>query len=162
MTSPQDSQQFDSYIPVYDAIPDKWEEARPLLVERLKEISTSLNFKEIGWFLDEELLTGKAFVPSSTNNSGTQGQFRTVLRYVLNVGPITTGSNTATIPVVFDANFTLVDMWVAATNSSTLKASIITDTDLALSSSASVTTVTFTSPGNFNIGWFIIEYLQEP
>lgn len=163
MTIPSlDSQNFDSYVPTYEVIPNEWEAARPVIVEQLKMIANAVNIREIGWFLDEELLSGKQFVPSATNTRGVNSQFRTVLRYVLNVGPLTPGANTDTVPIVFDANFTLVDMWVAATNSSTLNAAVISDNHLALSSTGTVTTITITSPGTFNIAWLILEYLQEP
>jgi hypothetical protein len=33
----RDSQIFDSYLPVYNVVPEKWEDARPLLVEILKK-----------------------------------------------------------------------------------------------------------------------------
>jgi hypothetical protein len=157
-----DSQRFDSYLPVYDAVPEKWEDARPFIVEQLKQMSNAINIREIGWFLDEELLSGKQFVPSATNTTGTQGQFRTVLRYTLNVGPLVNGTNTRTVPIVFNANFTLVDLWVAATNTSTFTAQLIFGSNVILSASGLTTTVTITSPGAFNIGWLICEFLQEP
>ena len=125
-------------------------------------LANAINIREIGWFLDEELLAGKLFVPSATNTTGTQGQFRTVLRYVLNISPIVTGSHTYTVPVLFDANFTLVDCWVSGTNTGTLTAQVITDDDVVLTSTGTVTTLTVNSPGDFDIGWFILEYMQEP
>ena len=46
-----DSQTLESYVPVYDVVPEKWEEARPFLVEQLKKISEGVNTREIGFFL---------------------------------------------------------------------------------------------------------------
>jgi hypothetical protein len=56
---PLDSQEFESYVPVYDTVPEQWEDARAFLVEQLKKISNAVNVREIGWLLDEELLSGK-------------------------------------------------------------------------------------------------------
>ena len=47
MTSPDfsDAQQLDSFVPVYDAVPDKWDDARPFIVEQLKRISNAVNIR---------------------------------------------------------------------------------------------------------------------
>ena len=80
MTVSLSSQILESFIPVYDAIPDKWDDARPFVVEQLKKISEAVNIREIGWYLDEQLLSGKAFIPGSNNISdgGTSQSYRTV------------------------------------------------------------------------------------
>jgi len=66
------SQIFESYVPVYDAVPEDWESARQFLVEHLKKISNAVNAREISFFLDEELLSGKQFIPSANNTTGEQ------------------------------------------------------------------------------------------
>jgi hypothetical protein len=159
MTLGMDSQNLESYVPVYDVIPEKWENARPFIVEQLKKITNSLNTKEIGFFLDQELLSGKSFVPGVNQlaGGGSSQQFRTVLRIVVNVAPLVIGANTFPHEITFDANFTLVDLWVAATNSSTLVAEVITDGNVNLSA----TNINITSPGAFDRAWCVIEYLQE-
>jgi len=112
------SQQFESYVPVYDTCPENWEEARQFLVEQLKKISNAVNIREIGWFLDEELLSGKQFIPSVSSGitQGTAPQYRTILRKVIDTGTLP-NSGTSTIPhgIVFDANFTLMQLYGAAT-----------------------------------------------
>jgi hypothetical protein len=158
MTLPPDSTQFDSYVPVYDAVPRTWDEARPFMVEQFKKISDAINIREIGWYLDEELLSGKQFVPSSINDSGTQGQFRSVFRKLVDVAPLSVGVNTVTTGIFFDANFSLIDMWVAATNTTILESIVLTNENVTLQA----TTFTITSPGDYNIAWAIVEYLHEP
>lgn len=112
MTIPTQSQQFESYVPVYDAIPDQWENARPFVVEQLKRLANAVNVREIGWFLDEELLSGKQFYPGQ----GADGQqFRTILRKVV-TSPLTAGVNTIPHDIIVDANFTLMQLYAAATN----------------------------------------------
>jgi len=111
-----DSQIFETYVPVYDAIPDKWEEAQEFLVERLKELANAVNIREVGWLLDEEILNGQSFFPPS-GISGTSEQFRTVLRKVIDFSPLVIGVNTRAHGITFDANFSLLHQYAAATTS---------------------------------------------
>jgi hypothetical protein len=156
--TPLDSQEFESYIPVYDTVPEQWEDARAFLVEQLKKISNAINVREIGWLLDEELLSGKQFIPglAPAGNSSPQ-QFRQVLRKVIDVSPLVIGANVFPHGIVFDINFTLIDMWVAATNSGTLIAEVITDDHVTLDA----TNINITSPGAFDRSFCILEYCQE-
>lgn len=154
---PETSQILESYLPVYDAVPETWEEGRQFLVEHLKKISNAVNAREISWFLDEELLSGKQFIPSATNPTGEMQQFRSVLRKVVNVGPLVVGANTIAHNIVVDSNFTLIDMWVAATNSTTPIAQIITGNDVTIDT----TNININSPGVFDRAFCVIEYMQE-
>ena len=125
MNSFSDNQQLESFVPVYDAIPDKWDEARPFIVEQLKKISNAVNIREIGWFLDEELLSGKAFIPGSTSlgDLSTSQVFRQVLRKVIDFGPLpNAGGKSVPHGINFDSNFTLVQFYGAATNPTNLLA----------------------------------------
>ncbi len=153
------SQIFESYVPVYDAVPEKWEDAREFLVEHLKKISNAVNIREIGWFLDEELLSGKQFIPSNAQAiiAGSPPLARTVLRKVVDCSPLVAGPNTFAHGINFDANFTLIDLWVAATNSGTLVAQVITDSNVTLDA----TNININSPGAFDRAFCVIEYIQE-
>jgi len=157
----QSSQQFESYVPVYDTVPEKWEDAREFLVEHLKKISNAVNAREIGFFLDEELLSGKQFIPTqemSEANSGNSQQFRTVLRKVIDVSPLVAGANPGVNhDIVFDANFTLIDLWVSGTNSGTLTARRISGNDVIMNA----TQIVITSPQAFDRAWCVVEYIQE-
>ena len=117
--NPSEDQRLESFVPVYDAIPDEWEEARPFLVEQLKRISNAVNIREIGWYLDEELLSGKAFFPSDGNleNLSTSQVFRQVLRKVIDFGALP-AAGTKSVPhgITFDDNFSLVFMGAYATD----------------------------------------------
>ncbi len=155
-----DSQVFESYVPVYDTVPEKWEEARPFLVENLKKISNAVNIREIGFYLDEELLSGKQFIPTtamSGSNSSNSQQFRTIFRKVINVSPLAPGANTFPHGITFDINFTLIDMWVAATNSTTFIAQVITNASVTMDA----TNINITSPGAFDRAYCICEYMEE-
>jgi hypothetical protein len=158
MTS-QTSQEFESYVPVYDAIPEKWEDAQPFLVETLKKISNAVNTREIGWLLDEELLSGKAFIPVAIPaGDASPQQFRSVLRKVIDCSPLVAGLNAGVAHnITVDNRFTLIDMWVAGTNSGTLTALVINGNDVVLSA----TNITITSPQAFDRAFAIVEYIQE-
>lgn len=114
-----DSQVFESYLPVYDVVPEKWEDARAFIIEQMKKISIAVNIREIGWFLDEELLSGKAFIPG-TNTGGSSQQYRQVLRKVIDFGTLpNAGTKSVQHGIIFDDNFTLIQMFASATNPTT-------------------------------------------
>lgn len=153
-----DSTYFDAYLPVYDVVPESWEEAKPFFVEVLKKISEVTNRREIGWLLDEEVLTGKAFIPAAVNNTGAQAPFRQVLRKVIDLGALIAGANPGVNHgIVFDMRFTLIDMWVAGTNSTTLTARVINGNDVLMNA----TQIVVTSPQIFDRAYCFIEFTQE-
>lgn len=154
------SQMFESYVPVYDTIPEKWEEAREILVEYLKKISNEINVREIGFYLDEELLSGKAFIPTSemvSNDSGDSQQTRTIFRKVVDTGALVAGAQIVPHGITVDSNFSLIDLWVAATDSVGLVSQVITDSNVTLDA----TNININSPGAFDRSWAIIEYIYE-
>lgn len=153
MTIPQD---FDSYIPVYDAIPERWEDARQYIVEQLKQISNAVNIREIGWFLDQELLSGKQFIPGS-DLTGTSTQYRSVLRKVFDVSPLVAGANTKPHDITFDNRFTLIDLWVCGTDSVAFKGVRITGDDVVMNQND----FSITSPLAFDRAYLFCEYIQE-
>ncbi len=160
--NPDVAQQLESYVPVYDAIPESWEEGRQFLTEQLKRISNAINVREIGWFLDEELLAGKFIFPGTfTEGNSAPLQNRQILRFTIDSGALTTGANVITTTIVFDTTFRLFDCWVAATDVGTLTAQIITDVNVKLTEVGGVVEVTITSPGNFSNSFLILEYSQE-
>lgn len=157
---PEDSQILESYVPVYDAAPDKWEDARPFIVEQLKRLANAINVREIGFFLDDQLLSGKSFIPSASQlaQSGNSQQFRAILRKVVDVGPLVAGLNAGVVhDIVFDGNFTLIDLWVAGTNSTTFTARNISGNDVIMNA----TTIVITSPQAFDRAFAVCEYIQE-
>jgi len=122
MTIPIDSQNLESYVPVYDVAPQTWEEGMPFIVEQLKKLANAVNAREIGFFLDQELLSGKSFIPgvNISSGGGSSQQFRTILRKVITFPGLTAGVNTQPHEVTVDANFSLIQMFGAATNATAL------------------------------------------
>jgi len=172
MTFASDNEMLDSYIPVYDAIPETWNDARPFLIEQLKQISNAINIREIGWFLDEELLSGKAFIPTSNtlSDGGTSQQFRQVLRKVIDFGTLP-NAGTKSIPhgINVTSNFTLVTLYGAATDPVALigfqfpyadPIAIINAVALTIDAT-NVNITTGINRSNFTRAFIVIEYLQE-
>jgi hypothetical protein len=157
--TPSDSQNLESFVPVYDMVPEKWEEGRQFLVEHLKKISNAVNVRTIGFYLDEELLSGNQFIPAlpDPNNNSIPEQTRSILRKVVDVSPLAIGLNTVAHGVVFDINFTLIDLWVVGTNSTTFTALRITGDDVVMNS----IDLLITSPQVFDRAFAVIEYIQE-
>ena len=154
MTYPQDSQQYESFVPVYDAIPEKWEDARPFVVEQLKKISDAVNIREIAWFLNEQLLTGKSFIPGTAT-----AQNRQVFRMTINCGALVIGLNTFPHGITFNIQFTLVQMWAAATNTSLFTAEPIPNGSDTLSMDATNIYITVAAAWQRSI--CVIEYMLE-
>ena len=152
MTAPND-QQFESFLPTYDTIPEDWEGARQVLVEYLKKIANIVNVAEIGWFLDEELASGKQFIPGNANSQ----VYRTILRKVIDFGPVIIGANTVAHGIVFDANFTLINLWVSGTDS----VGFVAATYVATEGNMDVTNIIFTSPVAYDRCFAFVEYMQE-
>jgi len=153
-----DSQQLESYVPVYDAIPDKWEQAQPFLVEQLKKISNAVNAREIGFWLDEELLSGKQFFPATINAASSQ-QFRSMLRKVIDFSPLTGGAKTLPHGILFDANFSLIQLYAGATNSATFVAEPIPNGADTITMDA--VNITITTAGAYDRAFCTVEYMQE-
>lgn len=150
------SQVYESYVPVYDAVPEKWEEARPFIVEQLKAISNAANIRQIGWYLDEELISGKQFIPSPVL-SGNSQQYRTIFRKVVDCSPLGVGANAFNHGITFDSMFTLIHIYTSGTNSVGLVAQTISGNSVTMNA----TQVLITSPAAFDRAFTIIEYIQE-
>lgn len=156
-----DAQQLESYVPVYDVVPEKWDDARPIIVEQMKRISNAVNIREIGWFLDEELLSGKAFIPGTNNilDAGTSQSFRTILRKVIPFPGLTIGVNTQPHGIMVDANFSLIQLFGAATNAAAFTGEPLPNGADTISYDA--TNIIITVAAAYTRAWAVIEYIQE-
>ncbi len=158
---PIDSQQLESYVPVYDAIPDKWEDARAFIVEQLKRLANGVNAREIGFFLDQELLSGKAFIPGMNiaAEGGSSQQFRTIFRKVVVFPGLTIGVNTQPHGLVIDGNFSLIQLFGAATNATAFTGEPIPNGADTISYDA--TNIIITVAAAYDRAWAVIEYMYE-
>jgi len=157
----RDSQVLESYVPVYDVVPEKWEDARPFIVEQLKRISNAVNIREIGWFLDEELLSGKAFIPGLANviDGGTTQQYRQILRKVISFPGLVIGANVQPHDILVDSNFSLIQLFGAATNAVTLTGEPIPNGADTITYDA--TNIIITVGAAYTRAFAVIEYIQE-
>jgi len=168
---PLDSQNLESYVPVYDAVPDKWEDARPFVVEQFKKLANAINVREIGFFLDQELLSGKSFIPgvNIANDGGSSQQFRTILRKVVDFGALpNAGPKSVPHGIIFDANFTLIQLFASATDPINLIAlpipyasSNAPDGISLFMNSTNINIITQSNRSSYTRCFVVIEYLQE-
>lgn len=158
---PIDSQAFESYVPTYDVAPKTWEEGRGFLIEQIKRLAYAINIREIGWLLDEELLTGKAFIPglSDAMEDGTSQRYRTVLRKVIVFPGLVPGVNTQSHGITIDGNFSLIQLYGAATNATAFTGEPLPNGADTLS--YNVTDIVITVAAAYTRAWAIIEYIQE-
>lgn len=156
--NPSDSQILESYVPVYDAIPEDWQEAKPFIVEQFKRLANAVNIREIGWFLDEELLSGKAFIPASVTGYTSQ-TFRSILRKVIEFPGLAVGVNTQPHGIVVDANFSLIQLFGAATNAVAFTGEPLPNGADTISYDS--TDIIITVASAYTRAWAIIEYIQE-
>lgn len=156
-----ESQQLETFVPVYDAVPEKWEDAKPFIVEQLKRISNAINIREIGWLLDEELISGKSFIPGSEafNEIGTSQVFRTILRKVIVFPGLVAGANVQPHGIQVDANFSLIQLFGAATNAVAFTGEPIPNGADTISYNA--TNIIITVAAAYTRAWAVIEYIQE-
>lgn len=155
-----DSQQFETYVPVYDVIPEKWEDARGALTEFLKKVSNGINYRENALFIDSEILTGGQFIPTTAMSGPTSSsseQFRSILRKVIDCSPLVAGANAYAHNVTFDSNFTLINSYVSATNSVTLQAITMVYPEVNIDN----VNVNINSPGAYDRAFAVLEYIQE-
>lgn len=149
------SQIYESYLPVYNAVPEEWDNSRPFLVENLKKMSEGINAREIGFYLEEQLLSGKQFIPTPTM---APGEFRSVFRKVVDTGALVIGANAIAHGINFDSRFTLVHLYVSATNSTGLTAITMSNpTNVTMDA----TNINITAPGAYDRSYAVIEYLLE-
>lgn len=156
-----DNQQLETYVPVYDVAPETLEEVRAFVVEQLKLHANAINAREIGFFLDQELLSGKAFVPGVNiiADGGSSQQFRSILRKVIVFPGLSIGVNTQPHGVTVDANFSLVQLFGAATNATALTGEPIPNGSDTISYNA--TNIIITVGAAYTRAWAIMEYMQE-
>lgn len=159
------SQTFESYVPVYDMVPEKWENARAFLSEQLRRIAYGVNSREIGFFLNEELLCGQQFIPGIT---GVNGEFRSIFRMVVVFDALpNTTTKTVAHNIKVDANFSLMNMYISATDPIGLTGFSLqywskAASDIVLSYDATNVIVTTGSDySNFTKSYVVMEYILQ-
>lgn len=164
------SQEFESYVPVYDTIPEKWEEGRQFLIENNRKLANGINIRTIGWYLDEELLSGNAFIPSALVAPGNNpGLFRQILRKVIVMGALpNTGVLSVPHGIMVDANFTLIQLYGAATDPIGLTSiplpyvnPTVSDSIALNMDATNINITTHDNESNYTRCNVVVEYIQE-
>lgn len=173
MSMISDNSQLESYDAVYDVVPENWEDARPFFVEQLKKVSNAINIRAVGFYLDEELLTGKAFIPGVTLASAEadSDSFRSIIRKVVDIGALP-AAGTKLVPhgITVDANFTLVQMYGASTDPVNLLSIPLPFVEVnvpallgvqLLLDSTNIQISVGSNRSQYTRGYIVIEYMQE-
>ena len=151
-----------TFLPLYDVVPEDWQDARPFFVEALKRISFAVNVREVGNFFAYENLTGQQFAPTISQ----EGNYRDVYRKIINFEAL---PNATTKSVAHGINytsaFTLVNLWISATDpvgltSFSLQYYSIAASDIKLNlTSTNVVVQTASDYSAYTRSFVIIEYL---
>lgn len=113
MTIPSDDLQI--YVPVYDVIPDEWEDGRNFLMEKLRLMSDSINRRDFGFYIDREILNGQVFIPGTSSQ-----EYRQIFRKVINLGGLNnftiTNPQTVAHGITTNTNTFITRIYGAATD----------------------------------------------
>lgn len=151
MTIPSENQLLESFLPTYGYIPEDWNEARQFLIEALKMISNSANVKEIGWYLEEETISGKQFFFGNVQN-----QYRTIFRKVIDFSPLSSGTTSKPHGLTIDDGFRLINLYGAASLKST-SGTPINQPNIDYDT----VNINITSASNYDYAQAVIEYVRE-
>lgn len=158
-----DSSQYDSFVPVFSTPPEKPEALRNFTTEQLRLHATGINVREIGYMVNNQIITGKNFIPGV--NATNPQQFRTVFRKVIPFGALpNAGTKSVAHGITFDINFTLVDMWASATDPVGFTAITFAYGGTVVYLNMDATNVNITTTGNlsnYTRTYVCIEYLLE-
>lgn len=152
MSSVSESQTLEAFLPTYPFIPEEWKEARQFLTETLKMTANSANVKEIGWYLEEEAISGKQFFPGSV-----QDQYRTIFRKVIDFSPLAIGVNSQPHGVTIDANFRLINLYGAASDTVAFTGTPINQPNI----NYDATNINITSAAVYQVAQAVFEYILE-
>lgn len=160
------TQNLETYLPAYDTVPETWEEAHPFFAEQLKKISNAVNVREVGWYLDEEVLTGKQFIPLygvANDVSGQNAQYRSIFRKVVDCSPLSAGANSFPHGIDFTnadtSNFSLIQLFGGATDDTGLTAIPLPNNVDSLT--MTTTDILINVASAYDRAYVTIEYIRE-
>ena len=160
MTSSGNNQFLQTFIPVYDVVPEEWEDARPFFVEQLKKVTNAVNVREVGWYLNQEVLAGKTFIPGipqAYNSNITP--FRQVYRVVVDFGALVIGVNSKPHGVIVNSSFRLVQLYGGATNATAMTGEPLPNGSDTMTYDA--TNINITVAAAYTQGFAVMEYLLQ-
>lgn len=165
----ESSENLSTYVPVYDFLPDTWEEGRQALLDYLREIANGINVRDVGGYYKTETLTGQNFVPSISND-----QQRAVFRKVIDIGGLidfsvgAPATKSVAHGVSINANTHFTKIYGTATNPSTafiplpFVSSVSVGECIELSLDATnVNLISSFDYSGFTKAFVVLEYTQE-
>lgn len=117
----------DSFLPETFIIPEDRKELRIKLYQYLNDISTAVNSKDSGYYVTEETITGKQFVPTFNSGQNTNAQYRDVFRKIVDFGALpNTTTKTVAHGITTTEDYSIVKFYAVATDpaASTLQTAI--------------------------------------
>jgi hypothetical protein len=160
-----DDQKLDVYLPIYDSLPEDWKESRTFIAQVLRRIANTLNTREVGWYLDDETISGQSFIPgvSSTTNNYIKPLFRNVYRKVVDFGALpNAATKTVAHGIQITSSYTITRIYGAATDPVALSAQPIPNRDISLVLTA--TAIAISTTLNLSIYtrcYVVVEYMTE-
>lgn len=151
------SEDLQAFIPVYESIPDKWEEAQQFLTEFFRKVSIGINSRERGFYVDDEILSGQMFFP------GIGDDYRGVFRKVVNFGTLpNTAAKSVAHGLTIDSNVSFTRLYGMATDPVSLKGIPLPcrTIDLEITSTSIIITTT-SNRSSYTRCFVVIEYIQE-
>ena len=159
------NQNLETFVPVYDAPPERYEQFRQFTVEQMKRLANAVNNRVVGDYQSIELLAGKNFIPGTVSPT----ENRQVFRKVLDTGTLPNATTSTTAHgLTLDSRFSLVSLYGGAYDPSTPAAIPLPYVDLtALNAvevrltSTDVVIETAVDKRAYTRSYVIIEYLKE-
>jgi hypothetical protein len=110
---------LNSYTPPNIIIPQRWEDARSIIEERIIKDAYATNAREIGQYVEDEIVTGQQW--SSPNDPNT---FQQTFRKVINLGGLVdytaTPTQTEAHGLTVDSGFTVTRIYGTASDQGTM------------------------------------------
>lgn len=159
-----DNNNLSTYVPVYDYIPEEWEQAREALIQYLRLISNGINYRDVGTYYNQEVLAGQRFVPTSN-----QADYRSVFRKVIKFGALGIATKSVAHGITINSNTRFTRIYGTANQPSTkfVPLPFVSSTAVAQNIEMFVdnTYVTISSGTNYSAIYtdcfVILEYVQE-
>lgn len=105
------------FLPESFIIPEDEEEKDIKIRQYLNDIASATNTKSSGLFDGVESITGNRFLPTFSDDTASNVNYRTVFRKVIDFGPLpNNGLKNVAHGITTEATFSLVHLYGAATN----------------------------------------------
>jgi hypothetical protein len=148
-----------SFLPEDFIIPQDQVELRLRLRQYFNDLSVSINKKDIGTYVTQEVVCGQSWLPTASTDASTSLVYRQVIRKVVLTGAVATGANAIAhgINVTGTSHFTRI--YGIIENPGSLYVPVPNDTVLL---TVDVTNINLTIPAAYNgfTGQIVMEWVS--